>query len=854
MEKKYYFCGVKSIRSILAIMALGACCPSVAQDSLDVSVQRRDSIAHNVALNVGYSNFGFFGTVDTLRGAQLNVFTSVARDEMRGVSIAGLASSVMGDAYGVQLSEFVSGANKSMRGVQLSGISNIAKQMNGVQIAGLGNATTTPLRGVQVAEITNVAMGVKRGVQISGMANVCSSYMRGVQIGGYNYADTLNGWQVGLVNSCYSHPHGWQVGLVNYSRDTKVHKLGLVNINPLTRVDVMTSMGTSSKLNMAFRFRNRSTYNIVGMGTHYMGFDEEFSGALFYRIGQYFTVAPRWSLSGDLGFYHIETFQKHSADKPERLYSLQARLNVDYQITRTLGAFASVGYGNTRYYDHSRLYRHRMLAEMGLTFRLIRPEKMREAPVSLYDKEETNSISIFDFDNPKNKEKHPWKAAAEAFGINVLVQSFDRFILNEDFAKISWSSIRHNIKNGFVWDNDQFSTNLFAHPYHGSLYFNAARSNGMNFWESIPYSFCGSLMWETTCEIEPPAINDLIATTVGGVCIGEVTHRISDLVLDDSKRGMARFWRELLGGIICPIRAFNRIISGDAWKVRHQYYKYHDYDRIPVNVNISAGARYLADNSSFVRGEWNPYINVALVYGDPFSERTRKPYDYFSADITFGLSSNQPLISGIHLLGRLCGAPITTGDGMKAEIGLFQHFNYYDSEPVKDGSSDVPFRISEAAAIGPGIIYRFPRLGNISKLEQRIFLDAILLGGSLTDYYNVIDRDYNLGSGYSAKINTIVEFGKYGTLTFNADYYRIFTWKGYEGKDLATTDPLYLNAQGDKGDATLFVLTPHLVLAVTNKLGIDLSASYYWRDTHYKYHDDVFSRTFDFRMGVTVKI
>lgn len=47
-------------------------------------------------------------------------------------------------------------------------------------------------------------------------------------------------------------------------------------------------------------------------------------------------------------------------------------------------------------------------------------------------------------------------------------------------------------------------------------------------WESVPYSFCGSLMWETTCEIEPPAINDLMATTFGGVCIGEVTNRMTD--------------------------------------------------------------------------------------------------------------------------------------------------------------------------------------------------------------------------------------------------------------------------------------------------------------------------------------
>ena len=198
--------------------------------------------------------------------------------------------------------------------------------------------------------------------------------------------------------------------------------------------------------------------------------------------------------------------------------------------------------------------------------------------------------------------------------------------------------------------------------------------------------------------------------------------------------------------------------------------------------------------------------------------------------------------------------PFTSTEGIQTEVGIFQHFNYYDSQPVKDGTSDVPFRISEAAAVGPGIIYRFPQLGHITKLEQRIFIDAILLGGSLTDYYNVIDRDYNLGSGYSTKINTIIEFGKYGTLSFNADYYRIFTWKGYEGKDLATIDPLYLNAQGDKGHATLFVLNPRLLLAVTDNLSIDLSASYYWRDTNYKYHPNVFSRTFDFRMGVNFRI
>ena len=69
--------------------------------------------------------------------------------------------------------------------------------------------------------------------------------------------------------------------------------------------------------------------------------------------------------------------------------------------------------------------------------------------------------------------------------MNMAVWTFDRFLMNEDFAKINGHTIKQNFKTGPVWDTDKFSTNLVAHPYHGSLYFNAARSNGLNFWQSI---------------------------------------------------------------------------------------------------------------------------------------------------------------------------------------------------------------------------------------------------------------------------------------------------------------------------------------------------------------------------------
>ena len=695
---------------------------------------------------------------------------------------------------------------------------------------------------------------MKRGLQIAA-ANVSSSYMRGLQLGGYNYADTLNGSQIGLFNVCVRHPRGVQIGVINYSQDTIAHKIGLVNVNPKTRIDYMFYGGSATKANLAVRFRNRSTYNILGIGTHYFGLDEKFSGALFYRIGQYFQLSPKFSLSGDLGFYHVESFQEHSQDKPERLYSLQARINADYQLGRYTSAFASVGYGDTHYY-HGGRYRRRAIVEAGLAVRLQRTSSFGNVSArkeNEYDMEAWKEGTIFAFDDPERQKKHPWKAALEAFAINVGVQCFDQFVMNEEFAKISFHSIKHNIETGFVWDNDQFSTNLFAHPYHGGLYFNAARSHGMNFWESVPYSFCGSLMWETTCEIEPPAINDLMATTFGGVAIGEVTHRVSNLVFDDRLSGFPRFMREFLGTLICPIKGLNRILSGDAWRVRGKYYKYHDYQRSPISFSLSAGYRYLADNNTLFRGEGNPYVRFNLVYGNPFDGETTKPYDYFTLDATFGLSSNQPLITGLHLLGRLWSVPVEVSKGTEMEFGIFQHFNYYDSQPVKDGTSLVPYRISEAASFGPGIIYRFPQVGNLTRFEQRVFLDGILLGGSLTDYYNVIDRDYNMGSGYSVKAISFMEFGKVATFQIGADYYRIFTWKGYEGKDLATTDPLYLNAQGDKGNASLLVLNARFGLALSNRLNLDFNVSNYWRDTHYSYHDDVTSKTFDMSLGLQYK-
>ena len=756
----------------------------------------------------------------------------------------------------------------SVKSVQLGVISSVSVDGgHGVQLSGLSNTSAHQFNGVQLSTISNITTGMDKGVQLSGILNVSSAMQRGAQIGAINYADSLNGAQVGLFNIARKRPKGWQVGLINLSYDSIGHKVGLVNINPSTTIDYMLYGGSSTKVNLAARYRNKSTYSIIGVGTHFMGLDSKFSGAVFYRLGQYYQLSPKWSLSGDIGYYHVETFSKNNSEKPERLYSLQARINADYQFSKKYGAFASVGWGLTRYYDRNETYRNRPLVEIGLTYR--QPRNQHDSWKRAWD-EKRSKLIFADSTMALPTPKHPWRALAEVTAVNVGVQLFDRWVLNSDFAQTTLRSLKRNFTDGMVWDNDFFITNMFAHPYHGNLYFNAARTNGLTFWESAPYALLGSAMWEFLGETEPPAINDIIATTCGGMAIGEMTHRLSLTILDDRTFGFQRFLREAAAAIVNPIQGIHRILSGDAWYVKNRNYRYHDFRKTPLDVSFSVGWRYLADDGALFRGVHAPYINMTMTYGTSVDgEKHTTPYDFFDLEANTAFGGGQPAVNTLNIVGSLWSTPILDKKDMAGEFGIYQHFNYYDAKPIEDGSSLTPYRISEAAGFGPGFIFSLPQMGALSKLEQRVFVSGILLGGTKSDYFNVIERDYNMGSGFSVKARTQLDFGKFGRLILNAKYFRLWTWKGYEDKDLqpyvdGTADLHYLNVQGDNSNAALFVINPVIEMHLARQWSITLSGSFYGRRTHYNYYYDkdlilrqnstVRARTFETKIGLTCRL
>ncbi|MBP1664552.1 MAG: hypothetical protein H6Q19_1692 [Bacteroidetes bacterium] len=431
--------------------------------------------------------------------------------------------------------------------------------------------------------------------------------------------------------------------------------------------------------------------------------------------------------------------------------------------------------------------------------------------------------------------KSPHKDAAIIVATNIGVWSYDRFVLQAEYARINFKTVKNNFKSGFVWDNDMFSTNLLMHPYHGGLYFNAARSNGKNFWQSVPFAAGGSLMWELFMENESPSINDFMATSLGGAALGEMTYRVSDLLIDDRLTGFDRFKREALLTVISPVRGLNRIINGDAWK--HRNIRGNSVPATPVVFSVSAGHRFIADRL-YRRQDYSNMISYdfGLLYGNEFDTGNEKPYDFFTFKLGGNFFSKQPIISRVNVLGMLFlnEVPLKK-QNMHLSYGIFQHFNYYESQTDNSHIQLYPYKISEAAAAGPGLLYKVSVKNKIT-LTGSAYLSAILLGGSQTDHYRFDERDYNMGSGFSSKLNLAFNFKNKLQILLNTEDYRIYSWVGYAPDDFR--DGIW-NVHGDVGNTSLSVGRLGINYFIRKNIYIASETSYNHRNSLYKYYPDV---------------
>lgn len=333
--------------------------------------------------------------------------------------------------------------------------------------------------------------------------------------------------------------------------------------------------------------------------------------------------------------------------------------------------------------------------------------------------------------------------ALEIVSLNILANLGAR-AAGAPWADITPSTMATNLTGAWVYDDDVFAINQFAHPYGGAGLFLAARSTGHGFWGAAAYGFAGSLMWETLMENEPPSINDQLTTSIAGAFLGEALHRWGRAVLTGGGE-QPTIGRRVLSGIIDPMGTVNRVALGDHWR-RTPPPVVHSYIAVGWNRELSS-----TDRSPF-------HLELAVSHGLPSDSRfvPRVPFDHF--DLRVQLDTARDEVAGyIDLRGLVVGSAIGT-PRLRALWGLYGTFDYWNPDYARAG----------AIGVGPGIAVHAD-LGARGFVEAVAVATAVPFGaaGGAGDGGGP-QRDYHHGPGLGQFVELKLGLRELGFVRLNA--------------------------------------------------------------------------------------
>ena len=124
-------------------------------------------------------------------------------------------------------------------------------------------------------------------------------------------------------------------------------------------------------------------------------------------------------------------------------------------------------------------------------------------------------------------KKHYLVAISGMLGTQVIIGSWNRFVMRSSWAQVGWDDVKEFYKHETAWDGDWFWTNFALHPYQGSLAYMAGRSANLNRIESMVLTAASDAMWEWFFETNAPSRNDLVYSFFGGFAVGEMLYRLS---------------------------------------------------------------------------------------------------------------------------------------------------------------------------------------------------------------------------------------------------------------------------------------------------------------------------------------
>lgn len=450
-----------------------------------------------------------------------------------------------------------------------------------------------------------------------------------------------------------------------------------------------------------------------------------------------------------------------------------------------------------------------------------------------------------------SSQKSIGKPVLESMAINFSVWGYDHFVKDADWADINAHTIHHNLRCSWILDHDSYSGNQFSHPFHGSMFYNAARYHGHSYYTSALYPLIGSCIWEYFCETNEPSYNDFLSTGIGGSAIGEMAYRVSDIVLDNSKTGVNRIVREIIGGFINPSRGIHRLFSGEMWRVSPSRGKMVTPE--PFSLDVGLGNRYMKEMRHKHRQKNVAYVDFLMNYGTHFDGKAHhQPFDYFRLYALLNLSNNDPTFSDIDIRGRIATKQFHTSNDWKYDLGLYQVFKYVDNygENGKSKSrmkaGDFAF-VNEACSFGGGLYTE--KVAHGVSFSNDFMLDAVAFGGNMADYYH--RRTYNYASGFSIKNE--IRFCVNNRMVVGDDFYfvRMYMFKGGKPDNPMEYDNW---AWGDKGSCSIFQNRSYINFFLKHNLKLNAEHKLFYRRSHYAAFDNVHAKSYELKLGIIYSI
>jgi hypothetical protein len=374
------------------------------------------------------------------------------------------------------------------------------------------------------------------------------------------------------------------------------------------------------------------------------------------------------------------------------------------------------------------------------------------------------SNPAFDTGIAEPRHKAYLLALGEVVGIDVAIWGFD-YLKGSPFAQITGDSIKDNFRKGWIIDTDDFWANSLMHPVHGNLTYNAARSLGLNFYESFGYSFFGSYLWEQFAEIQPPSINDMVNTPFGGSMLGEAMFRMSRLILDGGGYSPG-FLRQFFAFVINPAGGLNRVMFGN---------KYRGELLLPESWMgefrfgaVIAGSNNISTSSasSVSIGPWTS-LSAKIVYNVPGTPGLvlEKPFDHFDLDasLSFGGSAAAQPAASLRIRGLLVGDTLSLGDEPGGLWGLFTSYDFIAPQI---------FRV-QGFGVGPGIALA-KRWGWFEQHATLVTEFMPWAGGGTTQALGV--RDYHYGPGVNVALELRSHITDHWTVRLEGRQYWISGW------------------------------------------------------------------------------